>query len=51
MLTVRSRWIADAAVAKGKALGAILAEVREKLGPPGAVERAADMIAGMLNQS
>ena len=28
-----------------------LAEVREKLGPPGAVERAADMIAGMLNQS
>jgi lipid-A-disaccharide synthase len=28
-----------------------LAEVREKLGPPGAVERAADLIAGMLNQS
>src|ERR1700681_256700 len=27
-----------------------LAEVREKLGPPGAVERAADIIAGMLNQ-
>jgi lipid-A-disaccharide synthase len=26
-----------------------LAEVREKLGPPGAVERAADLIAGMLN--
>jgi lipid-A-disaccharide synthase len=25
-----------------------LAEVREKLGPPGAVERAADLIAGML---
>jgi lipid-A-disaccharide synthase len=28
-----------------------LAEVREMLGPPGAVERAADLIAGMLNQS
>jgi lipid-A-disaccharide synthase len=28
-----------------------LAEVREKLGPPGAVERAADLIAGMLNAS
>jgi lipid-A-disaccharide synthase len=28
-----------------------LTEVREKLGPPGAVERAADMIAAMLNQS
>ena len=26
-----------------------LAEVREKLGPPGAVERAADLITGMLN--
>jgi lipid-A-disaccharide synthase len=26
-----------------------LAEVREKLGPPGALERAADLIAGMLN--
>jgi lipid-A-disaccharide synthase len=26
-----------------------LAEVRKKLGPPGAVERAADLIAGMLN--
>jgi len=26
-----------------------LAEVREKLGPPGAVERAADLIASMLN--
>jgi lipid-A-disaccharide synthase len=25
-----------------------LAEVREKLGPPGAVDRAADLIAGML---
>jgi lipid-A-disaccharide synthase len=28
-----------------------LAEVREKLGPPGAVERAADLIADMLNES
>ena len=28
-----------------------LAAVREKLGPPGAVERAADLIAAMLNQS
>ena len=28
-----------------------LAEVREKLGPPGAVERAADLIAGMLKSS
>jgi lipid-A-disaccharide synthase len=28
-----------------------LAEVRQKLGPPGAVERAADIIAGMLNHS
>jgi lipid-A-disaccharide synthase len=28
-----------------------LAEVREKLGPPGAVERAADLIASMLNQT
>jgi lipid-A-disaccharide synthase len=28
-----------------------LAEVREKLGPPGAVERAAELIAGMLNPS
>jgi lipid-A-disaccharide synthase len=28
-----------------------LAEVREKLGPPGAVERAADLIAGMLNRT
>ncbi len=28
-----------------------LAEVREKLGPPGAIERAADLIAAMLNQS
>jgi lipid-A-disaccharide synthase len=28
-----------------------LAEVREKLGPPGAVERAADLIVGMLNPS
>jgi lipid-A-disaccharide synthase len=28
-----------------------LAEVREKLGPPGAIERAADLIAGMLNES
>jgi lipid-A-disaccharide synthase len=28
-----------------------LADVREKLGPPGAVERAADLIAMMLNQS
>jgi lipid-A-disaccharide synthase len=28
-----------------------LTEVREKLGPPGAVERAADMIVAMLNQS
>jgi len=28
-----------------------LAEVREKLGPPGAVERAADLIATMLNQT
>jgi len=28
-----------------------LAEVREKLGPPGAVERAADLIAGMLTLS
>ena len=27
-----------------------LAEVREKLGPPGAVERAADLIAAMLNE-
>jgi lipid-A-disaccharide synthase len=27
-----------------------LAEIRNKLGPPGAVERAADLIAGMLNQ-
>ena len=27
-----------------------LAEIREKLGPPGAIERAADLIAGMLNQ-
>ena len=26
-----------------------LAEVSEKLGPPGAIERAADIIAGMLN--
>ena len=26
-----------------------LAEVRQKLGPPGAVERAADLIAEMLN--
>jgi lipid-A-disaccharide synthase len=26
-----------------------LAEVREKLGPPGAIERAADLIVGMLN--
>ena len=26
-----------------------LAEIRNKLGPPGAVERAADLIAGMLN--
>jgi lipid-A-disaccharide synthase len=28
-----------------------LAEVREKLGPPGAVERAADLIAAMLNHA
>jgi lipid-A-disaccharide synthase len=28
-----------------------LAVVRQKLGPPGAVERAADLIAGMLNHS
>ncbi len=28
-----------------------LAEVREKLGPPGAVDRAADLIASMLNKS
>jgi lipid-A-disaccharide synthase len=28
-----------------------LAEIREKLGPPGAIERAADLIAGMLSQS
>jgi lipid-A-disaccharide synthase len=28
-----------------------LAEVREKLGPPGAVERAADIIANMVNQT
>ncbi len=28
-----------------------LSQVREKLGPPGAVERAADLIAGMLNPS
>jgi lipid-A-disaccharide synthase len=28
-----------------------LAEVREKLGPPGAVDRAAELIAGMLNPS
>ncbi len=28
-----------------------LAEVREKLGPPGAIERAADLIASMLNAS
>jgi lipid-A-disaccharide synthase len=28
-----------------------LAEVRKKLGPPGAVDRAADIIAGMLNPS
>ena len=28
-----------------------LAKVREKLGPPGAVDRAADLIAGMLNAS
>jgi lipid-A-disaccharide synthase len=28
-----------------------LAEAREKLGPPGAVERAADLIVGMLNPS
>ena len=28
-----------------------LAEVRKKLGPPGAVGRAADLIVGMLNQS
>jgi lipid-A-disaccharide synthase len=28
-----------------------LAEVRDKLGPPGAVERAAELIAGMLNHS
>jgi lipid-A-disaccharide synthase len=28
-----------------------LADVREKLGPPGAVERAADIIAGILNQA
>jgi lipid-A-disaccharide synthase len=27
-----------------------LAEIREKLGPPGAIERAADLIAGMLSQ-
>jgi lipid-A-disaccharide synthase len=28
-----------------------LADVREKLGPPGAVDRAADLIAGMLRES
>ena len=28
-----------------------LAEIREKLGPPGAIERAADLIAAMLNQA
>jgi len=28
-----------------------LKEVREKLGPPGAVDRAADLIAAMLNAS
>jgi lipid-A-disaccharide synthase len=28
-----------------------LADVRERLGPPGAVERAADLIAAMLNES
>jgi len=28
-----------------------LAEVREKLGPPGAVERAADVIVGLMSQS
>jgi lipid-A-disaccharide synthase len=28
-----------------------LADVREKLGPPGAVERAADIIAGILNHA
>ena len=28
-----------------------LSEVREKLGPPGAIERAADIIAAMLNAS
>jgi len=28
-----------------------LAQVREKLGPPGAVERAADLIIGMLNRT
>ena len=28
-----------------------LAEIREKLGPPGAIERAADLIAEMLNRS
>jgi lipid-A-disaccharide synthase len=27
-----------------------LVEIREKLGPPGAIDRAADLIAGMLNQ-
>ena len=27
-----------------------LAEIREKLGPPGAIDRAADLIAGMLSQ-
>jgi hypothetical protein len=27
-----------------------LAEVRRRLGPPGAVERAADAIAALLNQ-
>jgi lipid-A-disaccharide synthase len=28
-----------------------LAEVRAKLGPPGAVERAADLITGMLTEA
>ena len=35
---------------RARRCGEELAEVREKLGPPGAVERAADIIAGMLRR-
>ena len=53
MTSRRSAWRSEterllASAEARQAMRGELAQVREKLGPPGAIERAADIIAGMI---